>query len=151
MTVPGALAMNALYFRSFRRMILKFSLAARKMSEIHLPDTVEPHNVVLTTDGDMAGWNSRKGRVRDCTCGRGRLVSMMIMLLDGRKLGSLSLTSYFLLATSALSPSPWVLGFAGDGVGALFLRTNDGVFTIYPKSDRVVKLEELGTKKVHWH
>ncbi|CAL5091847.1 unnamed protein product [Urochloa decumbens] len=131
MRMPSALAGNMLYFQSSGSMILKYDVTTRKISKIHLPDTVDdPENVALTvSEGGGLGfteavgsrlylWSRNAGPDKDAGWTQSRVIE-----LDR------------LFSIEALSTTPEVLGFAADGVGVIFLQTNDGIFTVDPKSE----------------
>ena len=138
---PCGLAGDAIYFRCLSHVILKFNLTTRRISRIRLPGTIDPHDVVLAANQD-GGLEFAKA-----VGSRLHLWSREANLLDDEDAGWTRrrvIELKTLLPTKALSTPIHVLGFAADGVDVIFVQTCDGIFTIYPKSDRVMKLEPFG-------
>ncbi|CAL5077879.1 unnamed protein product [Urochloa decumbens] len=137
----SARAENMLYFLSSGSMILKYGVTTGKLSEIHLPDTANPTNVVLTVSedgglgfaevvGSRLYLSSRNaGPDEDAGWTQNRVIELNRLFSIG-----------------ARSTTPKVLGFAADGVGVIFLRTKDGVFTVDLKTERFVKLEKFSVE-----
>ncbi|TVU40592.1 hypothetical protein EJB05_14059, partial [Eragrostis curvula] len=142
-TKPTVLMGNALYFRFYDRMILKYDLSSREMCIILFPATINLQEFVLTTSGDFCFglaavegsklylWSKKASPANgDDRWARSRVVELKTILPD-----------------RALSTSPSLCGFA-EAVGVIILRTDDGFFTINLKSGQVMKIEHDGIDEV---
>ncbi|CAL5077198.1 unnamed protein product [Urochloa decumbens] len=138
---PSALVGNALYFMlQSRTKILKYSISSRETGVIHLPIVCSSERrIVLMAIEDGGGlgfatvrdsklclWSMEVGSDGDAGWAQRGVIDLKKLLPD----------------SAFSSPLPDVVGFA-DGIGVIFLQTNDGVVTIDLKSSRVMRVPKI--------
>ncbi|CAD6221652.1 unnamed protein product [Miscanthus lutarioriparius] len=133
---PSALAGNALYF-AFQTgaAALEFDLRTREMAVVRLPPPrFDWQRVVLAARDD--------GRLGLATAGKSTIYLWAREAQrpgDGNWVQTRAIELDTLLPAGAISAFPDVVSFV-DGVGVVFVRTGDGLFTIDLKSLQVTKL-----------
>ncbi|OEL24434.1 hypothetical protein BAE44_0014547 [Dichanthelium oligosanthes] len=143
--LPGVLAWNAIHFVFLKgTQLLRYDLATQELAVIRLP--LRPAygpRIVLTTIED-----SGLGFAELCFV----TGALMLWSVDigpvpnaGHWILSRAINLYAMLPADALSTftPPRMVAFA-DGIGAIFLKTIDGLYCLDLKSDKVTKVSMTG-------